>query len=182
MFCYFFIRQRCGWVRTVTTKGGIPNDRCGSVKVAVTVCTVPILVSGVCAEACQWCIEQWVTMAAVGMFASIASVGVRPVWRTRRHYIYSWNGRSRACEGRCSQTLFFRYDTGGATATVSISCALWVTSTDVVGLFSPYLAVWPSKTTSLRVRLSLCTDFGFDLRESDRLYYSSGLSVLSNLL
>jgi len=38
----------------------------------VTVCTVPILVSGVCAEACQWCIEQWVTMAAVGMFATAA--------------------------------------------------------------------------------------------------------------
>jgi hypothetical protein len=114
-----------------------------------------------------------------------------PVWRTRRHYIYIYiyihthiyacNGRGRSCEGGCSQTLFFRYDTGGATEAVSISCALWVTSTDVFGLFSSYLAVWPSNTTSLRVRLSLCTDFGFDLRESDRLY-SSGLSVLSNLL
>jgi len=53
----------------------------------VTVCTVPVLVSGVCAEACQWCIKQWVTMAAVGMFASVASVRVLPVWRTRRHCI-----------------------------------------------------------------------------------------------
>jgi hypothetical protein len=132
MFCYCFIRQSCGCVRTVTTKGGIPNDRGGSVSVAVTVCTVPILVSGVCAEACQWCIEQWVTMAAVGIFASVTSVSFLPVWRTRRHYIYVCKGQIHACEGRYSQTLFFRYEIEGATAAVSISCALGVTSTYLV--------------------------------------------------
>jgi len=70
----------------------------------VRICTVPILVSGVCAEACQWCIKQWVTIAAVGMFASVASVRVLPVWRTRRRYMYACNGESCAGEGRCSQT------------------------------------------------------------------------------
>jgi hypothetical protein len=119
------------WVRTVTSKSDIPNDRGGSVKVAVTVCTVPILVSGICAEACQWCIKQWVTVDDVGMFASVASVRVLPVWRTRRHYISTCNERSRAGEGRCSQMLFFRFEIGGASAAVSISCALGVTSTDV---------------------------------------------------
>jgi primosomal replication protein N len=89
-------------VRIVTTKAGIQNDCGGSVNVAMTVCTVPVLVSGVCAEACQWCIKQWVKVAAVGMFASVASVRVRLVWRTLHHYIYACNGRRRAFEGRCS--------------------------------------------------------------------------------
>ena len=110
----------------------------------MTVCTVPVLVSGVCAEACQWCIKQWVTVAAVGMFAFVASVRVLPVWRTRRYCICACNGQSRAGEGRCSQTLFFRYEVERATAAVSISCALGVTSTDVVRLDS-YFAVRPAK-------------------------------------
>jgi hypothetical protein len=66
-------------VRTVAIKHGIPNDCGDSVKVAVTVCTVPIKVSGVCAEACQWCIKQWVTAVFVGMPAYVASVSVLPV-------------------------------------------------------------------------------------------------------
>ena len=125
-----------GQIRTQTSKAGIPNDHGGNVKVAMTVCTVAIPVSGVCAEACHWCIKQWVTVAAVGILASVASIRFLPVWRTRRYYIYTCNGRSRAGEGRCSQTLFFRYEMRGATAAVSISCVLGVTSTDVVGLFS----------------------------------------------
>jgi len=158
MFCYCFTRQKCGWGRTVTTKAGIPNDCGGSVKVVVTLYTVPILVRGVYAEACQWYIKQWVTVAAVGIFASVASVSVLPVWRTRRHYVYACKGRIRACEGRCSQT-FFRYEIGGVTAAVSISCALGVTSTDVVVLLSSYFAVWPANRSCLRKGVSLCTDF-----------------------
>jgi len=117
----------------------------------VTVCTVPILVSGVCAEACQWCIKQWVTVTAVGMFVSVASVRVFPVWRTRRHSIYSCNELSRAGEGRCSQTLFFRYKIRGTTAAVSISCALWVTSTEVVDRLSFYFTDRPANEITLRM-------------------------------
>jgi len=106
---------------------------------------VPILVSGVCTEACQWCIKQWVTVDAVGMFTSVASVRVLPFWRTLCHYIDIFNGRSRAGEKRCSQTLFFRYEIGGAAAAVSISCALGVTGTDAVVPFSFYIAVRPAK-------------------------------------
>jgi hypothetical protein len=171
MFCYCFIRQRCGWIRTETSKFGIPDDRGGNIKVAVTVCTVPILVCGVCAEACQWYIKQWVTVAAVGIFASVASVRVLPVRRTRRHYISVSNGRSRAGEGRCSQTLIFRYEIGGASATVSISCALGVTGTDVETpgvfcVFSSYFALWPANRSSLGMRglKILC-----ELWDNDRL-------------
>jgi hypothetical protein len=135
----------------------------------VTVGAVPILVSCVCAETCQWCIKQWVTVAAVGIFASVASVGVLPVWRTR-HYIYACNGQSHAGEGRCSQTLFFWYEIRGARAAVSISCALGVTST-YVSHFSSYCAVRPANRSSFLVRVFVQKFLKFlcELRDNNRL-------------
>jgi len=49
--------------------------------------------------------------------------------------------------------LFFRYEIGWATAAVSISCALGVTSTDgatrdVGSVFSFYFALWPANRSS----------------------------------
>ena len=79
------------------------------------------------------------------MFASVVSVRVLPFWRTRCHYIDISNGHKGAGEGRCSQTLFFRYEIRGAAAAVSISCALGVTGTDAVVPFSFYIAVRPAK-------------------------------------
>jgi len=140
--------QRFGWLSTVTTKAGIPNDHGSGIKVAVTVCTVPILLNGVCAKACQWCIKQWVTVVAVGMFASVASVCVLPVWRTRCHYICAFNGRGCAGEGKCFQTSFW-YEIRGATAAVSTLCAL-ESQAQMWSAFSP-----PTLQSGLRIEV-LC--------------------------
>jgi hypothetical protein len=104
-----------------------------------------------------------VTVDAVGMFASVASVRVLAVCRTRRHYIYFFKGQILACGGPCSQNFNFRYEIGRATSAVCISCALWFTSPDFVWVFSSHIAVWPSNKSSLRTRVSFCTEFGFYL-------------------